>query len=243
MDGQLAAIREVERTLDLSVTSACIKPPAPSSASGIPCPARGVGNFYGDPTRGATDDAANLATVARNHWAVIKAAFICDLTRVATFQLEPGTGHVGFRLFPNSNSVYRHHPESHRADAATMDLATPPSPVPDPIEFLIRVEEWYNTLLAELVADLRATTDPLGNNLLGTTVVPYVTEVRNAGHARSGMPGVIFGGRDLGMQGNLFRQGNFTINSFWGTIGQAFNLPSAAPLAAPISGLWLPPPP
>ena len=170
---------------------------------------------------------ASVATVAASHWAVIKAAFICDLVRVATFQFEPGTGHVGFKgLFPgDEGSTYRHHPISHEIAGFLMDQATPPPPHSSPpvLEFLMNVEQWYNLRFAELLADFNATTDPFGNNLLGTTVIPYVTEVRSTGHARNQMPAIIFGGRDLGMLGGQYRPENVTINSLWGTIAQPFD--------------------
>jgi len=245
MDAQLAAIREIERTLDASVASACVKPAAPSSESGKSSPPNGEGAHYSPAGWIGTDDAALVSRVARNHWAVIKAAFICDLTRVVTFQLEPGTGHVGFKLFPDDSvKAYRHHPVSHaQFDTSTLDASSPPASVPAPVEFLIRVEEWYNTLVAELLADFKASTDSFGNNLLGTTVVPYVTEVRNAVHPRDAMPAILFGGRDLGMRSNQFVTGSFTINAVWGTIAQAFGLTASAPLASPIPNLWAPVPP
>ena len=53
------------------------------------------------------------------------------------------------------------------------------------------------------------------------------------------VPAHIIGGKQLGFTHNLYRTGNFSINSFWGTIAQAFNYASPpAPFAAPISGIW-----
>jgi hypothetical protein len=90
MEAHLAAIRAIETTLDASAPSACAKPPAPSNEAAKWSP-EGEGAHYGaqgsTQTMG-TDDASHVATVGRNHWAVIKAAFICDLMRVATFQLS-----------------------------------------------------------------------------------------------------------------------------------------------------------
>jgi len=244
IEAHLEAIRDVERTLDASVQASCgTTPPAPPATPvGKADPTNGVGNFYGNAKSG-TDDMASVAAVAASHWAVIKAAFICDLVRVATFQFEPGTGHVGFKgLFPGDlNSTYRRHPISHEIAGFLMDQATPPPPHSSPpvLEFLMNVEQWYNLRFAELLADFKATTDPFGNNLLGTTVIPYVTEVRSTGHARNQMPAIIFGGRDLGMLGGQYRTENVTINSLWGTIAQPFiKEPAAPPLAAPMSGLW-----
>jgi hypothetical protein len=247
MDAHLAAIRAIETTLDASTPSECVKPPAPSPVSGkLPTQPNGDGAHVGGPAQWlGTDDADHVATVGRNHWAVIKAAFICDIVRVATFQLEPGTGHVGFELWPGKSlGPYRHHPVTHSMSFdPTVDDAVKPATVSSGVEFLIRVEEWFNRLVAELLVDFRSTTDSFGNNLLGTTVVPYLTEVRNYAHGRSGMPAVIFGGRDLGMIGNQFLTANFSINSVWGTIAQAFGIPATAPLAEPIAGLWAAPAP
>lgn len=52
------------------------------------------------------------------HFAVIKAAFRCDLTRVATFQWAPGTSHFSFAgMWPADPNVIKvHHTISHDAE-------------------------------------------------------------------------------------------------------------------------------
>ena len=84
--------------------------------------------------------------------------------------------------------------------------------------------------------------DGFGNSLLDTTIIPFVTEVATFSHDRGNMAAMIFGGKKLGMQHGQYKSGSFSINSFWGTIAQAYGYTStASPLAAPIAGLWTKP--
>jgi hypothetical protein len=72
------------------------------------------------------------------------------------------------------------------------------------LEFLVRVESWYNEKTAELIRSLKDATDIYGGNLLDNTIVPYVTEVGRATHRLHDIPVVLFGGKNLGMQGGQF---------------------------------------
>ena len=81
-------------------------------------PNGGVGNSFGNVTGGAQDDAPIHAQVGRAHLDVLKAAFICDLIRVGTYQWSPGTNHVGFALYPGTTQPYLHHPTSHQISTA-----------------------------------------------------------------------------------------------------------------------------
>ena len=71
----------------------------------------GHGN-YGSPKNGSTDDAMTHQTVAQLHMDVLRAAYLCDMVRVGTFQWSPGTNHVGFKGFypGDDNGIYQHHP-------------------------------------------------------------------------------------------------------------------------------------
>jgi hypothetical protein len=100
-----------------------------------------------------------------------------------------------------------HHPVSHRLTDArwSLDASTVPDQANrDRVEFLTNVFVWYNQRMAELIAELKATEDFAGGNLLDHTVIPYVTEVAESTHTRFPIPALVFGGRALGMKGGQY---------------------------------------
>ena len=227
---------------------------APSNVMGIPEPkASGYGNTYGDPTKTASgqtapEDATNLGVVGAAHMSVLKAAFICDLVRCGTLLWAPGTNHVGFKgLFPGqSGTVYQHHPQSHKIVTSDTTASTSLTSLNSSAQFLFAVQLWFFKQMADNLKTWKTSYDGFGNSLLDYTAVPYVTEVLATGHERSRMPAMIIGGKSLGFtHGNgqgKYQSGSYTVNQFWGTIGPAFGYTStAAPFAAPISGLWTKP--
>jgi hypothetical protein len=210
---------------------------APADMAGKPDPMNGAGSAYGN-ARSGSDDAMIHQTVAKAHMDVLKAAFVCDIIRVATFQYSPGTNHVGFRLHPSDTAVYQHHPLSHDTGTANTVRGSTPEELAANDRFLYNVQLWYFQRHAETLAEWKGTMDGCGNSLLDYTVVPYVTEVRATGHERDQMAAMIIGGKRLGFNHNLYRTDNITINQFWGTICQAFAYTPAAPFTAALSGLW-----
>jgi hypothetical protein len=216
------------------------KPTAPAALMGPMDGARGAGNSYGNPMAGATEDAPNLMAVGNAHMAVFKAAFICDVLRCGTLLWAPGTNHVGFRgLFPGSTtSVYMHHPQSHKINTPDTTASAQLSSLNASAQFLFAVQQWFFARMATNLKEWKTSIDGNGNSLLDFTVVPYVTEVAATGHERSRMPAMIIGGKALGFVHNRYQTGDYSVNQFWGTIGQALGYTStAAPFAAPISGL------
>ena len=216
----------------------------PPNVLGATDPMRGAGNSYNDPKAGAKEDATNLAAVGRAHFSVLKAAFICDIIRCGTFLWAPGTNHVGFKgLFPGQpDTLYMHHPQSHKITTGTTTAASSVTALDASAQFLFKVQQWFFQQQAEALKDWKSSFDGFGNSLLDYTAVPYVTEVLATSHERSRMPAMIIGGKSLGFLHNKYQTGSYTVNQFWGTIGQAFNYTStAAPFAAPIGGLWTKP--
>ena len=220
---------------------------APSSAIGVKDPMTGAGNNYNDPTRGATEDATNLAVVGKAHMAVLKAAFVCDIVRCGTMLWAPGTNHVGFRgLFPGSTTtVYQHHPQSHKIQTGNTEAASTVSALDPSSQFLFQVQLWFFKNLADNLKEWKTTYDGFGNSLLDYTVLPYLTEVRATSHERNQMPAMIIGGKQLGFAHNRYVTGSFTCNQFWGLVGPSVGHTStAAPFAAVpsgLSGLWTKP--
>jgi hypothetical protein len=217
---------------------------------------------YRDPTTDI-DDSDTHRAIGKAHWGIIKAAFQCDLIRVATFQWSPGTNHVSFRgLDPNSpNTIYMHHPLSHKVTDPSYFNGERPSSNAYVWDAMVSANIWYNTETAALLKEFKEATDSFGGNLLEHTIIPHVTEVAEAGHTRGPLPALIFGGKALGMQGGQFQ--NFGTqggqqknhNAVWVSIAQAYlksddPLSNESPLAQdnfvksgadPIPGLWTPP--
>jgi hypothetical protein len=262
IDLHAEAIRKVELELTNSLEEGggCQLPAAPDSALFAPT---GSKFYYGDPGS-EVDESPALETLGKLHLGLLRAAFQCDLVRVATFQWASSVNQVAFKgLYPNEPEVsYRHHPLSHQIGGAPIREDGPPA---DPqaakvLEFLANVQTWFNQKTADVLAEFKVTTDAYGGSLLDHTVVPFFTETANATHSRSPLPALLLGGRALGFQGGQFQ--NFAkeprhFNDVWLTVAQAF-FPDAAsvlePLAAekfaqdstkfsgPIEGLWVKPP-
>ncbi|HVY38271.1 MAG TPA: DUF1552 domain-containing protein [Polyangia bacterium] len=223
------------------------KPAAPPNEVGGADPNnnRGTGNDYGN-DGGSTDDSPLHKRVGTAHLEVLKAAFICDLIRVGTFQWSPGTNHVSFKgMYPGSTtSIYQHHPLSHRiGTSSTTSGATPDDLQPD-AHFLFNVQSWYFQAHAANFATWKTAVDGCGNSLLDYTAVPFVTEVQATGHERNNMAAMIIGGKQLGFTHDVYKTGSFSINQYWATIAQAFGYSSTvAPFnATAIPGLWTKPP-
>lgn len=227
LDAHEAAIRALETQLD-SQGMGCAPPTAPpSTLSSTPDDGKDHDNYAGNQQASKADD-ANHKLVAEAHEAIIRTAFQCDLTRVGLFQFSPGTNHVAFSpgMHPGQpNAILMHHPVSHR-------IASPGQITQSnaDAEFLVNVEIWYNTRLAEFLNTLKVKdiNDPAGGTLLDNMVVPHLTEVSETVHGYEPMPLLIFGGKNLGFKGGQFLK--FTgrpYNDYWLTIFAAFGITTA----------------
>jgi hypothetical protein len=212
-------------------------PPPPSIIGMSDASSRGSGINYGNPTA-PQDDAPIHAQVGSVHLALLKAAFICDVIRVGTYQWSPGTNHVGFALYPGTAQPYQHHPTSHRINTVNTTAAATLEEL-DPVSvFLYNVQLWYFARHAENLAAWKNTVDGCGNNLLDYTCIPFLTEVRATSHERSNMAAMIIGGKQLGFFHDRYVTGNFTTNQFWGTIARALgHTDTAAPFGTPVAGV------
>jgi hypothetical protein len=123
------------------------------------------------------------------------------------------------------NTILMHHPVSHRINTPTQINANNPD-----AEFLVNVEIWYNTQLAEFLNTLKVKDiqDPAGGTLLDNTVVPHVTEVCQTTHERNPMPLLIFGGKNLGFKGGQFLKfPGRPYNDYWLTLFAGFGITNA----------------
>jgi len=264
------AIRKIEDVLTMQINSGVITPPSctppamPDAAlvgknSKVNGDYRNVGSGA---TTATVDDSGIHEQIGRAHMGILKAAFVCDLIRVGTFQWSPGTNHVSFKgLYPGNANIYMHHPSSHQINNSSWSLQNPSgasTQQTEILQFLANVQTWYNTKMADILKDWKATTDIYGGNLLSHTIIPYITEVAESNHSKSSLPAMIFGGSALGMKGGQFQQ--FTQsrphNDLWISIAQAYfkttspltNLPATNADGTvnsfvrnnvnPISGLW-----
>ncbi|CAN93474.1 MULTISPECIES: DUF1552 domain-containing protein [Sorangium] len=216
LEGHAAAIREVEKEFDADPRdpASCGVPQEPETIE-----VSGHIDPYGSSHVVSERDDVKHARIGALHFAVIKAAFRCDLTRVVTFQWSPGTNHVSFgELWPPNSAIFKvHHTTSHDPDT------------PDTLEFLTRVEEFYAGHVAGFLKELAETKDVAGGTLLDTTLVPYITEVGTRHHNWDKMAWVLFGGEGTALRGGQVwtngNRGGRSTNDLWMAIAGSFGVP------------------
>ena len=255
IDGHAAAVRKLEAQLSDQIAGggigACALPPMPDAAlKGKD--AESLRGDYDDPRVNTSDEATHEA-VGKAHAAILRAAFACDLIRVATFQWSPGTNHVAFKgLDPSApDTIWMHHPLSHRITDAAFFNGRRPAEDSYVWDAMVNANRWYFQKTADIINELRLQVDPqdpAGGSLLDNTVIPMITEVAEASHTREGHAAIIFGGRKLGMRGGQYKSVSGIHNQLWATVAQAFlgadavgKLGSEAYVkngASPIPGLW-----
>lgn len=216
LDAHEAAVRALESELEGNTGSAAdcgLDQPPPAYTAFEDGRGNRIGNGVYSTADGSSRDDEIHANIGRQHFAVIRAAFQCDLTRVATFQWSPGTNHVSFQgMYPGEpSSIKMHHPLSH-------EFSNPNVPA-----FLTNVDRWYSERTSELLQTLLATPDAGGGNLLDNTLVPYVTEVARADHRWRDAPFVVFGGSGVGLVGDRLKRYSPSrpVNDMWLACAQA----------------------
>lgn len=257
IDATLTIVRAMEmdlseRIMNPPMEGTCMLPTAPAmNLSGQ----NSDRTSYGNGGMSQADDAPNHALVGAAHASIIRAAFACDLIRVASFQWSPGTNHVSFKgADPNSpNTSYMHHPLSHQNLNSSFYTGSPPTGTNRYIyDAMTYVQHWYFTETAKFVTEFLKQADPLatdGGTLLDRTVMTAVSEVGNPSHDRNGASALIIGGAKLGMlPGGFQALNNAHHNRIWVTAAQAFL--GADPLSVlgqeafykngvtPIPGVW-----
>jgi hypothetical protein len=257
LDVHAEAIRNLEMRLqdaiDRGNLGTCTPPAAPDATLEAKSAATGRIEM-GEVTH---EEATNVANVGLAHAAVIRAAFQCDLIRVATLQWCPSTNNVGIAgMNPEKlEAIYQigsvHYNQSSPA------FWSGPLPSTDwwVYETMSNIYTWFSRLTAEVVGELKGATDIFGGSVLSSTIVPYITEVADPTDRRQPLPAVLFGGKALGLQGGKFKNFASAVrshNDLWMTVAQAL-LQTSDPLSvlanekfvqtgvAPIDGLWVPP--
>jgi hypothetical protein len=259
IDGHAAAVRKLEAQLSDQIAGRgtnvdCAAPPLPDAAL-VGKNGDALAGDYTEAKANASDETTHEA-VGKAHAAILRAAFACDLIRVATFQWSPGTNHVSFRgLDPaDPSTIYMHHPLSHKIGDASFFNGPRPDHDAYVWDAMVNANRWYFQKTADIVNAFRLEIDPLdpsGKSLLDRTVIPMITEVAEAAHTRDGHAAIIFGGSRFGMQGGQYQSVSGIHNQLWVTVAQAFLGADAASKlsgeayvksgADPIPGLWIAP--
>jgi hypothetical protein len=261
------AIQKLEDKLRASLAptgSACVVPAAPPLI-----PANGKGStFAGSQPSHATgfdyytegDPANHPHEVAgRLHLSLIKASFLCDLVRVATFSWSSGTSGVVFpstldgATLPTVPTSAPHYPPLSVDPSTTTGLGV--------AAWGAAIDRFYSTATSAALQELAAAIDVDGNSLLDNTVVVYFSEVaRRWDHNQMNLPLLVFGGKNTGIQGGTFLKvtggplpqqsglsasggaGNRPFNDLWLALAPIFgvnltSLGSAAQFTGPLPGL------
>ena len=257
IDAHADAIRKLEERLAAELDAAgntdCSVPPPPDPG------VRGLSGSafeYGNPKVDRVDDVW-LEQVGKLHLAVIRAAFQCDLIRVATFQWCPATNRVAFKgLYPGDpEASYVHHPllNNHGGSQDMWAGAPPADPTQRNVyEFACNAQTWFYQKTVDALVEFKNAKDAFGGSLLDHTIVPFITDEADPSDARQPLPALIVGGRKLGMVGGQFLNSSPIVNhnAMWLTIAQAY-FPGQDPAqvladeafmkrlpAAPLEGLW-----
>jgi hypothetical protein len=261
LEAHADAIRKLELELDNQLANPDASCPVPMSPDPLLIAKTGdqLGGDYGRP-QVEVEDGTHVEQVGKAHAAVIRAAFQCDLIRVASLNWCPGTNHVAFAgMYPlDPTAIFLHHPLTHRISSSAFYNGPPPgeSTMDGSVwEFFVNAHTWFNQKTADILVDFKNATDVYGNSLLDHTIVPFITDVGEPADTNNSKPALILGGRALGMQGGTFvpvSSGSSSHNNLWMTIAQAY-LKTGDPLAvlteevftktnvAPIPELWVSP--
>ncbi len=154
----------------------------------------------------------NHAAIGRAHLDVIRAAFQCDLTRVACFQwgsMEANFSHILPGMTDISFHLLSHYAGNEGPDRELGDI-----------------HRWYNLELAKFLRTLRDTPDFDGNSLLHNTLVVVWSEMRKGSHSFDNLPIQLFGNAGGRLEsGRMVRfTGGQTTNDLWMTIARAYGI-------------------
>lgn len=194
LDQHADLVRDLEQRLQNEpvLGEYCMQPPSP--------PALGI------------DDANVMNQISRNHLDVIKMAFACDLTRVASIQYSNGANH---HTFPFIGSNSDGHGLSHAANEDGAAWA----------EWTVR-QTWYCEEFAYLLGQLASV--PEGDvTMLDHTIILWVNELAQGNtHSHDRMPFVLAGsGGGYLRTGRYLNYGGASHNDLLVSLLNAFGLP------------------
>lgn len=163
LDAHLTLVRDVERRFTETTTErACSAPSAPPTL---------------DPT-----NPSDMPLIADLELDMLAAAFACDLTRVASFQISTSLNRIAYPWL--NNSTMEGHTLSHAG----------PSDVEAHDELVSR-QTWHAARLAHLLARLAEIPEADGTSVLDNTLILWGNEVSQGNtHSHANMPFLLAGG-------------------------------------------------
>lgn len=183
VDAHLTALSSLEASLNVPITTpaSCTVPAAPQAPAG-------ASPFW-------YHENANYPLVVSQQMQVLAMAFACDLTRIASLQLDHSQGATLFNFLngPGLTITESHHELSHYplTDANATNA-------------LRAINRWYAQRFADLLDLLRAVPEGSGT-LLDNTLVVWGNELQDArNHKHDNIPFVVAGGAGVGLVGGRY---------------------------------------
>jgi hypothetical protein len=195
LDQHGAVIRDLEKMLDTTApVTSCTQPAAPTDV--------------------APNTDADIGPLGALHFALVRAAFACDLTRVVFFMWTAAASSAVWEgLFPGMPR-YNHHALSH------MDLNSAPI-----AQAMSAIDRWYSDKTAAFLTSLKTTQEGT-STLLDNTLVMFTSEVADGTHSYVNMPIALFGGPGVHLAGGRFLvEQNHSTNDLWLSIAANFGSP------------------
>jgi hypothetical protein len=242
LDAYANAINQLEASLRAkygNTGGACVTPAVPPSFPSTSTGKQGGGSGTTYTTLSGVDyyvpgqpSSHPHADLGQMQLRLIKAAFACDLTRVATFMWAPGTSWVQFPgTFQGATIQGNLISAPHHAVAQSDDPATH--------AWLNQIDQFYSAATSTVLQELATTPDIDGNMLIDNTIVVYVTEVARAVDSnQQNMPVLVFGGKNTKVNGGTFLKvqggslptqtggtGNRPFNDLWLALAPVFGVP------------------
>ena len=247
LDAYADAITQLEAGLRAkygNTGGACVTPAVPPSFPATSTGKQGSGVVYTDLPGVDYYVAGQPAShphldLGQTQLRLIKAAFACDLARVATFMWASGTSWVEFpgtfqgATLPGNPQAAPHHAVAQAGDAATQS-------------WLNQIDQFYSAATSTVLQEFATTPDIDGNMLIDNTIIVYVTEVARAYDSnQQNMPVIVFGGKNTRVKGGTFLkvQGGSLRTQTGGTGNRPFNdlwLALAATFGVPLTSLGNP---
>jgi hypothetical protein len=207
LDAHTQAIRELELKITTTpppTTGGCSKPM-------LAMQPKGSGSI--------SNDEAEHGTLIKNMFSVIKSAFQCDTTRVATITFAHGNSSLAPKDFiPGAafNATEGHHTVSHNGNGA------------DVVAAKAAAEKFYGEIVAAAMLDMQNTPEGSGT-LLDNTLVVYWNECSiGDDHNINDIPVLLLGGKFLKLNAGNYIQLSPAVymNDIWAAMLTAWGVPT-----------------
>jgi hypothetical protein len=207
LDAHVQAIRELELRITTTpppTTGGCAKPM-------LAMQPKGAGSI--------SNDEAEHGTLIKNMFSIVKSAFQCDATRVATITFAHGNSSLAPKDFiPGAafTATEGHHTVSHNGTGA------------DVIAAKAAAEKFYGEIVSAAMLDMQNTPEGSGT-LLDNTLVVYWNECSvGDSHSQNDIPVLFFGGKFLKLNvGNYIQLSPAVfMNDVWAAMLTAWGVPT-----------------